>query len=107
MAILDLTVSPRKKGIESLRESVAIAEEVIRSSGLPNMLTPMSTIIEGEVEELLELMLKIDKALIDAGHYRVYLIAKIDHRVDKDVKMLDKVKAVEEALERRQLGNIS
>jgi uncharacterized protein (TIGR00106 family) len=104
MAILDLTVSPRKKGVESLRESVAIAEEVIRASGLQSILTPMSTIIEGELEELLDLMKRIDEALIAAGHYRVYLIAKIDHRVDKDVRMLDKVKAVEETLERRSGG---
>lgn len=49
-------------------------------------------------------MKDVDEALIAAGHYRVYLIAKIDHRVDKDVHMLDKVKAVEETLERRSGG---
>jgi uncharacterized protein (TIGR00106 family) len=104
MAILDLTVSPRKRGVESFRESVAIAEEVIRASGLPNILTPMSTVIEGEMSELLDLMLKIDIALIEAGHYRVYLIAKIDHRVDKEVRMLDKINAVEDELKRRNLN---
>ena len=100
MAILDLTVSPRKRGVESLRESIAVAERVIRDSGLQNILTPMSTIIEGEVGELLDLMKRIDEALVADGHYRVYLIAKIDHRVDKDVRMMDKVKAVKEALSR-------
>lgn len=101
VAILDLTVSPRKKGVESFRESVAISEEIIRSSGLPNMLTPMSTVIEGEIEELLDLMLRIDRALIEAGHYRVYLIAKIDHRTDKIVKMKDKIEVVEDEIKRR------
>ncbi|MCD6119307.1 MTH1187 family thiamine-binding protein [bacterium] len=102
MAILDLTVSPKKRGVESFRESVAIAEEVIRTSGLPNMLTPMSTIIEGELDELLDLMKKIDEALIEAGHYRVYIIAKIDHRVDKTVRMMDKVEAVEAEIRQRE-----
>lgn len=98
MAILDLTISPKKKGEESLRGAVAIAERVIRASGLPNMLTPMSTIIEGGLRELLDLILKVNEALVAEGYYRVYTIAKIDHRVDKDVRMMDKVRAVETEL---------
>lgn len=102
MAILELTVSPRKKGEESLRESVAIAEEVIRSSGLTSMLTPMSTIIEGDLNKLLRIVEMVNKALIDAGHYRVYTVAKIDYRVDKEVKMMDKVEAVERVIVERK-----
>ncbi len=102
MAILELTISPRKAGVESLRASVAVAEKVIRSSGMPSMLTPMSTIVEGDFGELLELIRKVDEALIADGHYRVYIIAKIDHRIDKDVRLMDKVKAVEDELEKRK-----
>ncbi|MGI6349035.1 MAG: MTH1187 family thiamine-binding protein [Eubacteriaceae bacterium] len=72
MALVDLTMVGRKKGGgTSVSESVAIIQKVIDDSGLKNTLYPMSTVVEGDVEEIFDLVNDMRKALIDKGYTRI------------------------------------
>lgn len=72
MALVDLTMVGRKKGDgTSVSESVAIIQKVIDDSGLKNTLYPMSTVVEGDVEEIFDLVNAMRKALIDKGYTRI------------------------------------
>jgi len=54
-AIIELSLFPMDKGL-SLSRFVARAVAVVRQSGLAYQLTPMGTCIEGEWEEVLQVV---------------------------------------------------
>lgn len=69
MALADLTMTGRnKQGGTSVSASVALIHKVLRDSGLKHTLYPMSTVVEGEVEEIFAVVNKMRAALIEAGY---------------------------------------
>ncbi len=92
--IAEVTTYPIGKGI-SLSSYVKEAMKVLKASGYPYQIGPMSTSIEAEtVEELLELIGKMHNAIGDAGCERISTAIRIDDRRDKQRTMKDKVEAV-------------
>lgn len=63
------------------------------------MLTPMGTILEGELDTILEAIRAAHEAPFKAGAMRVGTTIRIDDRRDKDLTMEHKVKSVEEKLQ--------
>jgi len=61
-------------------------------------LTPMSTIMEGDLVDLLEIIKAIHEVPFQNGAQRVATNIRIDDRRDKQAKMEDKVKSVEQKL---------
>ncbi len=64
---------------EDLFPVVDKAIEVIQQSGVPYMVGPLETTMEGELDELMEIVKKAQKACTEAGAKRVVSIVKISY----------------------------
>jgi uncharacterized protein (TIGR00106 family) len=93
MVVAELSVFPVGKG-ESLSRYVARVTKVVRRSGLPNQLTPMSTVVEGSLDEVLGLVRACVRAL-ERDCPRISLSVRLDIRRGRAPRMAHKVRAVE------------
>jgi len=85
-------------GEESLSPYVAMILKEVKQSGLDYVLTPMGTIVEGETDEVFDLIKKCHK-LMKKHANRVLTRISIDDR-GNDLKRMDKkVKSVLEKLD--------
>jgi len=98
MAVAEVTVVPLGTGTPSLSAYVAKVLKILEDSGLTYQLTPMGTIIQGDPQEIMEVVLKMHNSLFPHGIHRVVTTLKIDERRDKSLTMESKVTAVEEKL---------
>lgn len=102
MAIVDVTVVPIGAGTTSVSQYVADIQKILMGYKEKNMidykLQPMSTIIEGELSVLFEVIQAIHEAPFQKDIKRVTTNIRIDDRRDKKVSMYDKVKSVESKL---------
>ena len=94
MAIAEVSVVPIGTGSTSLSNYVAGCLRVLEGSGLTYELHGMGTIIEGDLEEVFEVVLKMHEAPFLAGALRVVTNIKIDDRRDKEGSAKSKVDAV-------------
>ncbi len=96
MAIVDVTVIPIGTETPSVSKYVAEVQEILESytDRVTYRLTPMSTLIEGDLSDLLEVVQAIHEAPFQAGIERVATNIRIDDRRDKKVKMEDKLESV-------------
>lgn len=79
---------------------LAVLEEDAR---VKYQLTPMGTIIEGRLEDVLGIVVKMHEVPFTAGAARVVTTIKIDDRRDKKASMGSKVKSV---LARRRMKGL-
>lgn len=98
MAIVEVTVVPLGTGSTSLSQYVADCHKVLKQSGLKHQLTPMGTIIEGDLDDILKLVRKLHEVPFAAGALRVSTTIKIDDRRDKNSSMEQKIRSVEKKL---------
>ncbi len=98
MAIFAFSVAPLGAG-ESVTDSVAEAVRIVRASGLPNRTTSMFTEIEGEWDEVMDVVKRATEA-VGAGGHRVSLVLKADIRPGRTGELTGKVERVEERLAR-------
>nr|WP_096201243.1 MTH1187 family thiamine-binding protein [Bacillus sp. FJAT-45350] len=100
MAIVDITIIPIGTNTPSVSDYVADIHKVLESyqDKITYRLTPMSTIIEGELPVLFEVIQAIHEAPFKAGVQRVATNIRIDDRRDKELKMDEKVATVEKKL---------
>ena len=96
MVIAEFTLVPVGKG-ESLSPYVARISRIIRKSGLRNQLTPMSTIVEGNWDNVFGLIRACTRAL-EKDCRRISLSIKVDIRKGSKYRMDRKVKVVESLL---------
>ena len=66
----------------------------IEKSGLKYQLTPMGTIIEGEWDEISNLIDYSHNLIFEMGIERIITNIKIDYRLDKKSSMQDKIDSV-------------
>ncbi len=98
MVLLEFSMSPLGEG-ESVSNYVARSLQIIDESGLPYELHAMGTILEGEVEEVLDVMRRcLDAMAADCD--RITCTAKLDFRKGYAGRLDSKVKSVEEKLGR-------
>jgi uncharacterized protein (TIGR00106 family) len=96
VAIVAVSISPVGEGI-SVSRFVAAALRVVRAQqAVRYRLDPMFTTLEGDLSEILALVQRMQEAVFDAGAARVGTVIKIDDRRDKEVRMDDKVRSVED-----------
>ncbi|MGI5864689.1 MAG: MTH1187 family thiamine-binding protein [Myxococcales bacterium] len=100
MAVAFVTIVPLGTGSTSLSAYVGGVERILRESGLQHELTAMGTIIEGEVDQILEVVRRMHEQPFAQGALRVSTELKIDDRRDKKGTIAGKVRAVEEKLAR-------
>ncbi|MFC5406377.1 MTH1187 family thiamine-binding protein [Cohnella soli] len=100
MAIVQLTIVPLGTGTPSVGEYVASVHRVLEqaSDRVKFQLTPMSTIIEGELDELLALVRRMHEVPFEHGALRVSTTLTIDDRRDKVGTMEQKMLSVESKL---------
>jgi uncharacterized protein (TIGR00106 family) len=93
LALLQLTMIPMGTNI-SVSEYVKEIQKSLEREGAIFRLNDMGTVIEGEVQELLQLLGKIYETPFDKGAVRVVTHIVIDDRRDKEVHIGDKVSSV-------------
>lgn len=99
MAIVNLSITPIGTATPSISSYVAACHEVLRRyPALKWQLTPMGTIIEGELAHILEVVTEMHEVPFTKGALRVSTLLKIDDRRDKEATMVGKVQAVEAKL---------
>jgi uncharacterized protein YqgV (UPF0045/DUF77 family) len=86
-------------GGDSVHDAVAAAVRVVRESGLPNHTDAMFTTVEGDWDEVFDVVRRATDA---AGRYgsRVALVLKADIRPGYDGELTAKVERLEQALEK-------
>ncbi len=104
MAIVAVSISPTGTGADasegaSVSRYVARALEVVRAQqAVRYRLDPMFTTLEGDLDEILALVRRMQEAVFEAGAVRVGTVIKIDDRRDREASMESKLEAVEEHL---------
>jgi len=86
---------------DSVHDAVAAAVRVVRESGLPNRTSSMFTELEGEWDEVMEVVRRATEA-VGAYGSRVSLVLKADIRPGHVGELDGKVERLEAALERQQ-----
>lgn len=81
----------------SVHEAVAAAVAVVRSSGLPNQTDSMFTTIEGEWDEVMDVVKRATEAVGRFGN-RVSLVLKADIRPGRSGEISGKVERLEQAI---------
>lgn len=84
----------------SVHDAVAAAVQVVRESGLPNHTDSMFTTIEGEWDEVFDVIKRATDA-VGAFGTRVSLVLKADIRPGHTGELTGKVERLEAALEAR------
>lgn len=96
--IVAFSISPSGVGA-SVAEHVAEAVQVVRASGLPNHTDAMFTTVEGEWDEVMDVIHRAVEA-VAAKAPRVGLVLKADIRTDRADTAEAKVARLEEHLTR-------
>lgn len=95
--LVAFSVAPANSDADSLSEVVGEAIRVVRESGLPNETTSMFTTIEGEWDEVMDVV-KRAVEVVQAKSSRVSLVLKADIRPGYTGQLQAKVERVEEYL---------
>ena len=96
MAMVEVSVVPLGTGTPSVSEYVAGALKVLQDEpDIKYELTAMGTIIEGDLQQILTLAVRMHRSAFDAGAKRVLTTIKIDEREDKPLTIRGKVESVE------------
>ncbi|MCM2677786.1 MTH1187 family thiamine-binding protein [Shouchella plakortidis] len=100
MAIVDVTIIPIGTEGPSVSDYVASIQTVLESYGdnITYQLTPMSTLIEGELPVLFEVIQAIHEVPFKSGIKRVATNIRIDDRRDKHQTMESKLASVQEKM---------
>jgi uncharacterized protein (TIGR00106 family) len=94
MVLLEFSVSPMGAG-ESVSPAVARCLEIVEQSGLDYQLHAMGTLVEGELDQVLDVLRRCVEA-VAADHNRVTCSAKLDMRRGYSGRLKGKVVSVEQ-----------
>jgi uncharacterized protein (TIGR00106 family) len=94
--IVDFSIFHVDKG-ESVSAYVSRAVKIIKESGLPHKLGPMSTCVEGEWEEAMSVVSRCFEALKKDSN-RVYMTIRVDYRKNASGRMESKIRSIESKL---------
>lgn len=99
MVLLEFAMAPHGQG-ESLSAYVARILDVIDKSGVSYQLTPMGTILEGEWNDVMDVVSACFKTL-QADCPRIGMNLKVDYRAGPDARLRSKIAKVEKHLGRK------
>ncbi|WP_047154113.1 MTH1187 family thiamine-binding protein [Aneurinibacillus tyrosinisolvens] len=100
MAIVEVTIVPIGTGSPGVSEYVADVHRILEQAAEPvsYQMTPMSTIIEGDLDDILAVIRRMHERPFEKGALRVSTSIKIDERRDKAASMKQKLESVNEKL---------
>jgi uncharacterized protein (TIGR00106 family) len=94
MIVADFSMIPMGSGTSASQYVIAI-HEVLKSSGVSFVPGPMSTSVEvGSLEELFRVIDAANQRLKEMGVQRIITNIRIDYRLDKEISIDSKLKAV-------------
>ncbi|MBA4544196.1 MULTISPECIES: MTH1187 family thiamine-binding protein [Thermoactinomyces] len=96
MAFLEISVAPVGTNTPSFSSYVSQAVEVVQQSGLQYQVTPTATVIEGDLNQLMDVAKQIHQKAMSAGANRVITHISIDERNDKSTNMQQQVQSVQQ-----------
>ncbi|SMO84596.1 MTH1187 family thiamine-binding protein [Melghirimyces algeriensis] len=79
-ANVSLQILPRAAGDQEVYDLVDKAIQVIERSGVKYEVGPMETTMEGDYDQLMEIVKKAQEAVIQAGSEQVMSIIKVDYK---------------------------
>ena len=94
MAVVQVSVVPVGTASASISKHVAHCIDVLEGSGLKHRLTPMGTVIEGGLREILEAIASMHEQTFGDDVVRVLTTIIVDERRDKALTMDGKLEAV-------------
>lgn len=95
MAVVEISVVPLGTDRLGVSEYVAACVDIVAASGLGYQLTPMGTIIEGDLDAILPVLRQMHEVPFSKGAERVSTLIKIDDRRDRQTHdMAGKVTSV-------------
>lgn len=95
MAVVQISCTPLGEGTGGISKFVAGCLTLVKESGLEYQLTPMGTIVEGDIDAIFTLLRKMHESPFNAGAQRVSTLIKIDDRRDREHTMQGKLNSVE------------
>lgn len=99
MAIAEITVIPLGTKTPSVSKYVARAVKVLQQEkDIKHKITPMGTIIEGDLDKILAVVRKMHDATFGEGVARVVTTVKIDDQRDKVQSMKKKMNSLRREL---------
>ncbi|WP_456397515.1 MTH1187 family thiamine-binding protein [Desulfurobacterium sp.] len=98
MAIMEISVVPVGTGNPCISEYVSYAYKFLKEKGYHFQLTAMGVIVQGDVEELLQLALEIHRRPFEKGALRVMTTIRIDERKGTDLTVKGKLNKLKKAL---------
>ncbi|HIP99057.1 TPA: MTH1187 family thiamine-binding protein [Candidatus Bipolaricaulota bacterium] len=98
MVVCEFSLVPLGAG-ESISAQVARCVKIVRESGLPHLLTPMGTILEGEWDQVFS-VIKRCRDELRRDFNRVLISIRVDDREAPPGRLQGKVRSVEEKLVR-------
>ena len=96
--LVEFSIIPVGKG-PSLGEEVAAVLDIVDRSGLPYKVNPMGTVVEGSWDDIMELIKKCHRTVLNNGE-RVVTKITIDDRKGKSNRIEEKIKSVENRLKK-------
>ena len=93
--LAEFSIIPVGEGV-SISPYVAKTAKIIDESGLDYKINPMATVVEGSIDEILDLVKKCHNSVMEDAQ-RVFITVEMDDRKDKAPSRMDKkVTSVEE-----------
>ena len=99
MVLLEFSMSPLGKG-ESVGKYVSRSLEIIDQSGVEYRLNPMGTVLEGEWDEVMDVVSQCYKRMKKDCN-RISCTIKIDYRKGKNGRLNGKISSVEKRLKKK------
>ena len=99
MTLMEFSMIPLDKGA-SFSEYVARILAIVDQSGLDYRLNPMGTVVEGEWDELLNLLTRCFQAL-EQDSDRISLQVKFDYRKGPEPRIENKIRSVQAKIGRQ------
>ena len=99
MVLLEFSMSPLGKG-ESVGKYVSRSLEIVDQSGVEYRLNPMGTVLEGEWDEVMDVVSQCYERMRKDCN-RVSCTIKVDYRKGKNGRLNGKVASVEKRLKKK------
>ena len=98
MVLLEFSMSPLGKG-ESVSKYVSRSLDIVDKSGVPYRLNPMGTVLEGEWDDVFDVVRQCYERMKKDCN-RISCSIKVDYRKGHSGRLVSKVASVEKTLKR-------
>jgi uncharacterized protein (TIGR00106 family) len=98
MPLLEISIVPVGTDSPSFSTQVTDEVRVIEEKDLKYELTPTSTVLVGDIDDLWEAAKQMHQKALEVGPERIVTNINIDHRTDKQMDMDQQIEKVEKHL---------